>query len=168
VKNRGTGEFVDNIHWWFWNGQNYPGLLSREVFSELMAECLTSGERTLLVSTLMFSATPTKRADEVQKLLERVSSHLGKKSDLGNKIENHFEDQAFDALKAYINVLEYWGLEYSWCDVVDHNNRPALLIQYQSLPKVTLLKSEAKVLQGRPFRFQIIMRGGSLSFDEEV
>ena len=45
-KNRGTGEFIDNIRWWFWNGAAFPGLISREQFSRIADRSLDPVERT--------------------------------------------------------------------------------------------------------------------------
>jgi hypothetical protein len=43
-QNRGTGEFIDNMDWWFWNGRALPGLLSREQFERLRGLALTEQE----------------------------------------------------------------------------------------------------------------------------
>lgn len=170
LKNRNTGEFIDNLHWWFWNGPNFPGLISRESFSIAADRALTAEDRTKLRRLLMtaeFQSNSSNASKEANRLLGLVSSFLSDSDDTQDLVLSYIEENASDAVKAYINVLEYWGFHYSWCDVVNSFSEPCLLIAHNGVHKLTFNCADIRFVQGRPFRFKMEGKGFSLSFDEE-
>ncbi len=83
-------------------------------------------------------------------LLKQVSNYLENSRRASELVLVDFENDAFEATKAYINVLESWGYPYGWSTAVGHLNDPALVITVSSKPALILKKSELLYLQGRP------------------
>jgi hypothetical protein len=170
LRNRNTGEFIDNINWWFWNGSKFPGLLSRDTFSVAADRSMSSEDRAKfrrLMIAAEFQSNSNGASNETNRLLGLVSSFLSNSDVTQELVLSYFEENAVDAFKACINVLEYWGFKYSWCDVVNSFSEPCLVIAHNGIHKLTLNCADIRFVQGRPSRFKMEGRGFSLTFDEE-
>ena len=177
MKNRNTGEFIDNINWWFWNGQLKPGLISRDNFGKIADLSLTAEKRSdlrsMLIDDSFVSMSGTKRrSPNLLKLLAEMNDFLvslATKNDpqIDEIIESKFNDDVAKATKAYLNVLGYWGLGYSWYVVPDHCDNKTLIISRNDKPLMCCRISEINYVQGRPYRFHANLVGASISFDEK-
>ena len=170
MKNRGSLEFIDNINWWFWNGRTYPGLVTRETFSQVATDALGSKDkaeliRLMIADDVVGTSKSQERQSRIAQLLEEVGRFLEESENCSGCVLSEFEKDAFDALKAYISVLEYWGLPYRWADVVTPQNEPAIIVFAKSRPRLTVMKSELMFLHGRPYRFVANFRGATLKFE---
>jgi hypothetical protein len=72
----GSGEFMENISWWFWDNPQTPGLLTFDAFSELLDQALSTDERSwmrLEALSRIKRNTPPSRAT-----IARAKSLFGK------------------------------------------------------------------------------------------
>ena len=171
-QSRGKGEFIDNINWWFWNGKKYPGLLTRDQFSMIANEFLTDEERIelsrLLVNDMIVSLSKERQREA------RLTSLLNKISDKLESVEGgdrkstltEFNEDPLNALKAYINVLEFWNYEYSWVPTTDVWNKSAIIVMLKGQPVASVHNDDIQFVQGRPFHFTVSFKGLTWHFEQ--
>jgi hypothetical protein len=185
----GTGAFIANLDWWLWDDAASPGLLSIERFEKLRKLALTPDEHKRL-SILLIRGQPGSRAlPEDAKFVDyamRVGNYLTqiRMNDfdqldywLGFDFMLHddgwVKDQngvnlTHDILRvvaAYVNCLELWGFEYTWCKIHDGANKPALLLYRNGEPRYCLSQAEVDYVQGKPYRFSIITKLAAWHFN---
>jgi hypothetical protein len=121
----GTGEFIDNIHWWFWDDAVTPGLLSRDAFSEVRSAALPTEDAARLSTALVSGSIESDGKKDAQAintakiLLIKVSDYLARQRKTDPDIFSRWvkekwtradtREAMLDVFKAYINVLEFWG-----------------------------------------------------------
>ena len=171
-KNRGTGEFIDNIRWWFWNGAAFPGLISREQFSRIADRSLDPVERTkfsrmLVADLIVTNGQRHKRSPTEIKLLEKVGRFCETlQNGDPDATQTEFLDDTFSVLKAYLNILEFWGYGYSWKTVKDIRDKESIVILKNGAEIVVVNNGEIQYISGRPFKFEVSFKGMSWCFDE--
>ncbi len=171
-QNRGTGEFIENTDWWFWNGNSFPGLLTIDQFSNARDQSLALAERSelsrlLIADSIVSSGRRPERSARFLVLLKKVSDYLESlTADDPNSTLFEFLDKPADVLKAYLNILQYWGYGYSWQTVKDVWNNEAVLIQRDGILLVVVSYDDVQYIQGRPFRFEVRFKGLSWHFNE--
>jgi hypothetical protein len=191
----GTGDFIVNIDWWFWDDPASPGLISIDRFAELRELALAPNEHKrlsgLLLSDRVVDSQGRKRTSSEEKAfidhaLRKVGSHLAqiRKDEftqldywLGSNFMLHDDGWIKDqngirvnhdilrVIAAYLNVLELWGFKYAWRSIVDGANSPALLLYRNGEPKYCLTQSEVDYVQGKPYHFSIMTKRTAWQFD---
>jgi hypothetical protein len=122
----------------------------------------------LLITSDIGGIKPSQvRQERSAQLLRQLGEYLERSESISDYILSEFEADAFEVLKAYLNILQYWGLHYEWGEAITPNNEPSLVVLSNSESRLPVKKSDVLFVQGRPFRFLINFRGATLSFDEE-
>jgi hypothetical protein len=175
---RGSNNFINNIEWWYWDNAKYPCLFNRDQFSLIRTKLLDANDQSLLTSSLIadtivsFDGTKTNQKN-LDRLLRKLAVHL--EGEFVNHPESYreltqseFNEDPQSALKAHINVHGFWGLGYTWEEAQNHRGLPQLILRNKSNRQLVLPVDQLMFLQGRPHRFTLSLKGGSLSFDESI
>jgi hypothetical protein len=173
---RGSNNFIDNIDWWYWDNAKYPCLINRDQFRSIRSKLLSSEDHSLLNTSLMLDtlvsfdgtkAPPNDHNRLMKKLAILLEQELSKHPESYSGLtEYEFNENPQTALKAHINILEYWGLGYTWEDALNHRGLPQLILKNKNKRQLVLPIDQMMFLQGRPYWFSLSLKGGSLMFDE--
>lgn len=173
-----TGRFIRYFDWWFWDGRDFPGLVTDDNFEKLVEQSLLEQEirelglARVASGTLSMGGHPRTDAIEVrERLFSKVSEYLQTKvassaGEAANWIEIDFQDNCFRALKAYLNILSIWNYPYDFFEIQDARGREAIVVTFDGAPANTICASDVRALNGRPFRFQATIPGGDWHFEE--
>jgi hypothetical protein len=150
----GSGRIIENIHWWFWDDRAYPGLITREKFDDLQQLALSEAEQRKLSSALTRSGIVSRYAREGY--FAKINEYLveeGKKGCIDRWVGFSWESECFDVFKAYLNVLAYWGYDFTWKEIFDVRCDPAIVIIRGGQPVHCILQQDIIDIVGRPCRF---------------
>ncbi len=132
----GSGLFIENIDWIFWDDDATPGLVSRDKFSTIMKLALSekeysdyvmaNGLANMISGGKIDEASLKIRNDLWAKAAAFLKAACSKESTVHHYIECSwfmekmpFGFNPLNVLKAYINVLKDWGYEVDWSDAKD-------------------------------------------------
>lgn len=170
----GTSQFIDNIHWWYWDGTRTPGLLTRDSFDKLMVSALPPEEQAEFI--LSFSTMVTlgqknfDREKRAKAFLTKMGTHL-ERIQTSNQvyfdeivmkkwIRPNVKEPLLDVFKAYLNVLEYWGYPYSWQSIKDARHLDAgIVLLVNGKPSHCIAEEDVGEITGRPHAFSVWMNG---------
>jgi hypothetical protein len=171
----GSGEFIDNIRWWFWDDKQTPGMLTRNGFDETMQQALSEDEHSWMLREVLISIRREKPASreniaEAKRLFGKIGAHLAKKREnekekfkqivIDKWTHANTEGAMLDVLRAHINVLESWGYPYKWCIIKDARDwEDVVLLLIDGKPSHFFREEDIREINGRPYVFSIWVNG---------
>jgi hypothetical protein len=176
---KGTGRFIDNIRWWFWDDPSFPGLISRDKFEELRRMALSESENRAFSTALVkysivdwAGRSSSRTIEETNYYFEQINKFLvnmreNELSQIDKWIELDWCVDCLDVFKAYLNVLDYWCYPYSWQEIRDARDGRGILVMYGNTPEYCILETDVRWVRGRPYRFIADIKGASWTFDVE-
>lgn len=203
----GTGRIIENVDWFFWDDAEWPGLINFEKFSALANEALSEAERQKFASArvsnriVSVGESRNRASDDVEKYHQKISHHLAQLRKCDIERLNFWTtyywragqngvpvDTGLRLLKAYLNVLEYWGYAVRWRDAYDAQGRLRLVVVSKSASKLDRIvrtrqspfnhvvaphdqieycvhQNDILRIVGRPHQFSMEVAGAMWSFD---
>lgn len=172
----GSGDFIENVRWWFWDDATTPGLMTSDAFSRLCQEALTHDEwgKLCVAQVQGRVASMRRRNNKLPSLpkdsLQKVGAHLRAIRDNDPEAFDQLipskwtradvDGPMLDVLKAYINVIESWGYLFSWQIIKDAlDTEAALLVLTDGRPSHFIVEYDVREVNGRPHEFSIWMNG---------
>ncbi len=172
----GTGQFIMNIDWWFWDDAETPGLMTGEGLSQAAKEALTEAEWgrfcVLLVIGRVHSTRPLGQATDAdgRLLFAKIGRHL---MEIREKDSHRFSEYVIpkwtsinvgtsmlNVFKAYINVLEGWGYQYHWQSIKNARDEDdGVLLLSRGTPTHRISPTDVKEIVGLPHDFSVWMNG---------
>jgi hypothetical protein len=112
-----------------------------------------------------------RRPKELLGLLDKVSCHAanlvsGDGVAAPGWAKLNFLQRPDRALRAYINVLSYWGYGYDWQSTVNHMGAECTVVTHDEVLVAVAGHTEMQFVMGFPFRFSVSFLGATWSFDE--
>jgi hypothetical protein len=173
---KGTGQFIINVHWYFWDDPDTPGLITGDGLSQAAKEAFTAAENSrfsiMLVSDRLYSSKPPSREKlaDSQLLFAKLGKYL---KDVREKEPTRFHDYVIpywsrensdtsmiDVFKAYINVLDSWGHGYTWQPIKTAKDVDGgVLLMFQNEPTHYITQADVDKIIGLPNDFDIWMSG---------
>jgi hypothetical protein len=149
-----SGRIIDNIHWWFWDDADCPGLITRAKFDELQRLALSEPEQRKLSSALTRRGIVSRSAREF--CFAKINEYLvqdRKQGGIDRWVGFSWDSQCLDVFKAYLNVLAYWGYDFTWKEIFDARCDPAIVVLRGGQPVHCVLEHDIIAIIGRPCRF---------------
>jgi len=190
----GTGRFFENLEWTLWDDARSPGLIGYKKFDALKALVLAPDERSKLALYAVRNASASRGPKHTPAEEQEASAIFGKlnaflvdlRDNKFNELSRWLDDNLMSdetgrvvsedgthassdilrVITAYVNCLELWGYGYQWERVEDSRGDQALLIRSIRGNVHVITKAEVQYVQGKPYRFEICMRGVSWYFED--